>query len=80
MSAAHCARSTRSGDDAGAPARKLRTMSSPPRQNWPFPVQIIRLLAAIAIAVVLSAALVLLVLVGVQPIRRAVTEKARRGV
>lgn len=56
------------GDGARRTAQHTRSMSSPPRQNWPWPVQIIRLLVAIGIAVALSAALVVLVLVGVQPI------------
>jgi hypothetical protein len=50
------------------PAPTLKSIPSPPRQNWPWPVQIIRLLVAFAIAVAVSTALVVFILVGARPI------------
>jgi hypothetical protein len=40
----------------------------PTRQHWPWPVQIIRLVVALMLAVAVFAALVVLVLSGVRPI------------
>jgi hypothetical protein len=57
-----------SEDDAEPFGMHTEKVQPPPHQNWPWPVQIIRLLVALLIAVAVCTALVVLVLVGARPI------------